>query len=41
MIILDLNAQEAFALALCVVNLLLATAFVAYGLGWERGSRRP
>ncbi len=39
MITLDLSALEAFVLTLSVANLLFVIAFLAYSLGWERGSR--
>ncbi len=40
MIILDLDALQAFVLILSCVSLLAVVAFIAYGLGLERGSRR-
>ncbi len=42
MIVIDLEPLQAFTLALSAVNLLVAIAVIAYGVGREkRGSRRP
>ena len=41
MIIIDVDPLQAFALGLSVINLLVVIAIIAYGVGRERGSRRP